>query len=391
MDNNYDVVQANPYLVPAAQGISMTDNPRHESGNALAANAEARVVSEVKAQVLLSKQFPRNAAESMDRILTECQRPTLADAAVYSFPRGREVVSGPSIRLAEVMARNWGNNTYGLEVLERRQPQNGVGYSVLRAFAWDLETNTYISRQFELKHWRSTKSGGYPLTDDRDIYELEANMGSRRMRACILQMIPGDVTASAVAACRRTSATGLGKVMADTKERASLINRTLNAFQSLGAVQKDLEGFLTARVDDWTSDHMLRLKELKTSIDDGAISIGDVWAHLAPMEKDTVISKEQVTELMGLAAKSAKQGEISDWMKGQGIAKYANIPASRFDDVKAFILAKIQAVPAPEAEGLKQIEAPNVVAPKTAPVAKPAQAAQAKVPDVPGEKLPWEN
>lgn len=41
----------------------------------------------------------------------------------------------------------------------------------------------YISRQFELKHWRTTKNGGYKLTDDRDIYELEANMASRRIRA----------------------------------------------------------------------------------------------------------------------------------------------------------------------------------------------------------------
>ena len=28
-------------------------------------------------------------------------------------------------------------------------------------------------------------------------------MGSRRLRACILQIIPGDVTSAAVAACRK--------------------------------------------------------------------------------------------------------------------------------------------------------------------------------------------
>ena len=45
----------------------------------------------------------------------------------------------------------------------------------------------------------------YAITDDRDIYELEANMSARRIRACILQMIPGDVTDAAVAACRKTA------------------------------------------------------------------------------------------------------------------------------------------------------------------------------------------
>lgn len=203
--NPFDIPSngTNPYGIAPANNVSMTDAQRHESGNALAANAEARAVAEVKAQVLMARQFPRDPRLSMERILRECERPTLAEQAVYTFPRSNETVTGPSIRLAEVMARNWGNVTFGLEVLERKTGDRGIGYSVLRAFAWDLETNTYISRQFELKHWRQTKSGGYALKEDRDIYELEANMGSRRMRVCILQVLPGDVTQTAVDKCRR--------------------------------------------------------------------------------------------------------------------------------------------------------------------------------------------
>ena len=63
------------------------------------------------------------------------------------------MISGPSIRLAEVLARNWGNVTFGMEVLERGVAKNGVGFSAIRAFAWDLQTNTYVSRHFEVKHW----------------------------------------------------------------------------------------------------------------------------------------------------------------------------------------------------------------------------------------------
>ena len=338
MEQSYEMTPvSNPYSVAPAQNVSMVDAQRHDSGNALAANAEARAVAEVKAQVLMSRQFPRDAQLSCERILNECKRPTLAEAAVYTFPRGKEAVSGPSIRLAEVMARNWGNNTFGLEVLERKRGAGGVGYSVIRAFAWDLETNTYISRQFELKHWRSTKSGGYPLTDDRDIYELEANMGSRRMRACILQMIPGDVTAAAVAACRMTTSSGLSSKMSDPKERATVVAATVKVYEKMGVALKDLEDYLAARVNDWTADHMLRLKELKNSIDDGVTAIGEVFTRLAANEKSDTITKEQVKELMEAAKATGKQSEISDALKQIGIAKIGDTPVSRLNEVKDLI------------------------------------------------------
>ena len=346
-----EVVISNPYAVAPAAAASMQDSHRHASGNALAANAEARVVAEVKAQVLMARQFPRDAAVAADRILRECARPTLADAAVYTFPRGKETVTGPSIRLAEVLARNWGNCTFGYEVLERRQDHMGIGHSVIRAYAWDLETNMYVSRQFELAHYRSTRTGGYKLTDDRDIYELEANMAARRIRACILQMIPGDVTQIAVAACRKTASTGLAQKMGNKEEREKLIAATLRVYEKMGIALADLEGYLNARRDDWTADHMLRLKELKNGIEDGVLSIGDVFPHLAGNDRNANITKEQAAALMKAASETGRQGEISDALKQLGIAKFADVPAARYDEVmqlvSRFASGKKQALQAP--------------------------------------------
>lgn len=53
-------------------------------------------------------------------------------------------------------------------------------------------------KQFQVRHWRDTKSGGYALKDSRDIYEKVANDGARRLRACILAVIPADVVETAV-------------------------------------------------------------------------------------------------------------------------------------------------------------------------------------------------
>ena len=37
-----------------------------------------------------------------------CQRRKLAESSMYEFPRGNEKITGPSIRLAEAIAQNWG-------------------------------------------------------------------------------------------------------------------------------------------------------------------------------------------------------------------------------------------------------------------------------------------
>lgn len=51
----------------------------------------------------------------MDRILKSCTRETLAQSAVYSYPRGGQSVEGPSIRLAETLAQEWGIFNMALE------------------------------------------------------------------------------------------------------------------------------------------------------------------------------------------------------------------------------------------------------------------------------------
>ena len=62
--------------------------------------------------------------------------------------------------------------------------------SKVRAFAWDKETNVLKTLFFFVPHYRSTKKGRNRITDDRDLYELLANSAARRMRNCVLALIP---------------------------------------------------------------------------------------------------------------------------------------------------------------------------------------------------------
>lgn len=52
--------------------------------------------------------------------MKECERKLVAENAVYQYPKGGQKVQGPSIRLAEVIARNWGNIDYGIIELDQK-------------------------------------------------------------------------------------------------------------------------------------------------------------------------------------------------------------------------------------------------------------------------------
>src|SRR5688572_14016429 len=163
--------------------------------------ATTRAAQETQAAMVIAKRFPRNEDAAFQRIMQACQRKSLAEVAQYAFPRGGQTVSGPSIRLAEVLARSWGNLDFGIIELEQKP-----GESTMMSFCWDLETNARSTKIFTVKHLRSTRQGNKELDDPRDIYEMTANQGARRLRSCILSVIPGDFVEAAMEQCDKTFA-----------------------------------------------------------------------------------------------------------------------------------------------------------------------------------------
>jgi hypothetical protein len=231
--------------------------------------AARREIAEVQAAVILAKRYPRDQESALARILKSCERPGLADAALYSYSRGGTDITGPSIRLAECISQNWGNMVFGIRELEQRP-----GESTVEAFAWDLETNTRQSKTFQVRHFRSTKKGGYMVTDPRDIYELVANAGARRVRACILGVIPGDVVEAAQRKCEET----LKKTVDVAPEK---IQAMLTAFESYGVTKDMIEGRIQRKIEAITPANVISLRKIYNSLKDG-MSTKEDWFALIP-------------------------------------------------------------------------------------------------------------
>jgi hypothetical protein len=237
--------------------------PHEQQGTSI---EESRATAESQAGFIMAKQFPRNEDKALNRILNTCRRVTLARAALYAFPKGGTTVSGPSVRLAEAVAQHWGNILFGIREMEQKE-----GETVMMAYCYDLETNTRAERIFNVSHSIKLRDGTMKhLEDPRDVYEMNFNMGARRKRACILEVIPGDVIELAVEACQAT--------LEASGEDASPENiaKMVKAFEKFKVSKEMIEMRQGKSIDALVATEVAVLRNIFKSIEDG-MSTPEKW------------------------------------------------------------------------------------------------------------------
>ncbi len=180
--------KANGEAAPGTNLNPFVDRPQKAMLSAVAEAESQRVIAEIQAAMIVAQRFPRNEKDCMDNILNAFTRVELCEKAMYEYARGGTAITGLSIRAAEAIFQLWGNVQFGVRELEQRS-----GHSTVQAYAWDLQTNVREERTFHVEHIRATRAKTIRLEDPRDIYELVANQGARRLRACILAIVPIDV------------------------------------------------------------------------------------------------------------------------------------------------------------------------------------------------------
>ncbi|MBR2314618.1 MAG: hypothetical protein IKA55_07160 [Akkermansia sp.] len=250
-------------------------------GGALAAiQGNAEVMGEL-ASIYIAKSFPRNLNEVTARMRAACSRAALAEVATYSYPRGGQTVTGPSIRLAEALASAYGNIEAGWRELSRHTDAlSGDTFSECEAFCFDKEANIRRKIQFTVPHVRDKKKGTERLTSERDIYENNANMASRRIRACILQVLPGFLVDEALALCEETlNNNNGGKPMCDR------IREMVARFSELGVTQQMLEEHLEHPLEQCVQAELVRLGRTFNALRDGQVRVSEVFQQSEPERK----------------------------------------------------------------------------------------------------------
>lgn len=225
---------------------------------------ESTSIAEIEGKVFLAKKFPRDIDVCLQYIFRECMNKDLAEKATYEFSRGDSVVRGPSIRLMECVARHWGNLLSGIKEISANDRE-----ATVKAYCWDLETNFADEKVFTVPYVRTTKKNGkIPLTDDRDKYEMMANMAARRKRACMQAVIPQFVIDEAVAACQKTLENDM-----NGKDVNVVKANMLSAFKAKAEwiSEADFETVIGKPFENISTKDIVKLRNLYNAINDGFV------------------------------------------------------------------------------------------------------------------------
>jgi hypothetical protein len=246
-----------PQTVAPAPAPSVPMNLGNINQGTVAIEA-SRAVAEAQGKLYIAKAFPRDETKAYASVMEVCSRYGFASKAFYAFPRGGQTITGPNIRFAEELARCWGNVDYGIKELSR-----DAGKSELQAYAWDLETNTQSVQNFTNPHQREAGKKMVTLTSDRDIYENNANMAARRLRARILAILPAWLVDAAIAQCKKTVAQGDGKMILIDRVRV-----LVQMFSKFGVTQDQIEKRLKHKVESMSEDELTEFVGIYNSIKD---------------------------------------------------------------------------------------------------------------------------
>ena len=139
----------------------------------------------------------------------------------------------------------------------------------MQAYAWDQETNTRSVQNFTNPHQREAFGKMQVLTKQRDIYENNANMATRRLRARILAVLPSWFVDGAINECKKTLA---------GQNDMPLIDRVKNMvvqFAKFGVTQEQIEKRLKRRIDTMSSDDFIEYIGIFNAIKNGESKIAE--------------------------------------------------------------------------------------------------------------------
>ncbi len=271
-ENNEIMVQEQAPNMPTMSNGVMAQLENINQGTV--AIEASRAIAEAQGKLVIAKRFPRDEVSAYAKAMEACQRPTMAEKAFYSFPRGGQTVEGPTIRFAEELARCWGNIDYGIKELSQDD-----GKSEMQAYAWDLETNAQSVQNFTNLHQREVGKKMQKLTSLRDIYENNANMATRRLRSRILAILPSWFVEDCIAECKKTLA---GQNETPLVDR---VKKMVVQFAKLGVTQEQIETRLKKKIDTMNADDFVEYIGIYNAIKQGESKIAD-WFEAEKVASD---------------------------------------------------------------------------------------------------------
>lgn len=227
----------------------------YDAGNQSLAVSLAR--AEVDQQITTARAYPRSITHAVQNITTLATLDEQsAEECIYALPRGGKPIKGPSIRLAEIIASQWGNCRVGARVVHVDRIEK---YIEAEGVFHDLESNTATTSR--VRRRLSDKSGKL-LNDDMIVVTGNAACAIAKRNA-ILGAVPKAVWRKAYSSVERVLA-------GDVKTLAERRTVAMKAFAAFGVKPDQIYAALgIGGLDDINMDHMVTLTGMHSALKSG--------------------------------------------------------------------------------------------------------------------------
>jgi len=226
---------------------------------------EAQTRAEIDIQIATAKRYPRQLSRARERVLemaTATQE--TAEACFYALPRGGQIITGPSARLAEIVASAYGNVRAGARIVAIEER-----YVTAQGVCHDLERNVFAST--EVKR-RIVDVYGKRYNDDMIMVTSNAACAIA-LRNAVFKVIPMSLFAAELAKIRRVAA-GDERTM---KERLAAL---VEWYAEQGVSEEQLCAQVGRRsIEDFTLEDVALLRDIANAIKDDALKPQEVFAQ----------------------------------------------------------------------------------------------------------------
>jgi hypothetical protein len=228
---------------------------------------EAQARGEIDIQIATAKRYPRSWKQFLSKAETlATMTPEIAASCTYAKPAGRDMLTGPSIRLAEIVLSTWGNVSAGARVIDQ-----DAKFLTAQGVCFDLESNVRTS--IEVRR-RITDRNGRTYSDD--MIATTANAAcSIALRNAIFRIVPKSLVEKIRLKAQEVSRGGMSLVELRLKilsHFAGLAVSPARIFARIGVAGKE----------DITLEHVDLLRALATAIQDQEISVDAAFPEPVP-------------------------------------------------------------------------------------------------------------
>lgn len=223
---------------------------------------------EVDIQVATAKRWPRDPA----RWLAEarallCTDAETAASAFYALPRGGKILTGPSIRMAEVLVYAMGNMR-----AEKRILENDGKVVRSQGLAWDMERNNAIRTEVAR---RITDKSGRTFTEDMIVVTGMA-AASIAMRNAIVHVVPSYYVQALL---RDVMTRAASKEEKETRDEQ--VRRLLDWWGRRGVSEEQALALVDcAALAELGDEELAHLRGLATALRDGEVTLETILQEL---------------------------------------------------------------------------------------------------------------